>query len=89
MNKDRHDTILNRLNEYLYLVSFNDQIQRTNSPLTDIHTQLSFGKEDLLINKGSIHLKEYVVDSYECRCHEQKNLEINNRQYLLDYKLEF
>ena len=92
------DTTLDRIDEHSYLVSFNNQQQKikfhSEKPaLIDIHTELLHIKENLLINKGFIHIKEYVVDGYECRCHEYKNLlndqEIDINKHSFDYKLEF
>lgn len=93
IEKNRDGTTLQRINEYAYLLSLHHPQQKSNVPLTNIHTELLSGKENLLINKGFIRIKEYVVDGYECRCHESKTLinnpELDSRNYLLDYKLEF
>lgn len=92
------DTMVRRINDYSYIVSFDKLQQETEyhsrkSTLTDIHTDLVRNKENLMTNEGFIHIKEYALDGYECRCHEHNDLlnneEINNTKYLFNYKLEF
>jgi hypothetical protein len=83
-NESDGDTTIHRVNKHSYIVSF-DKLQRE----TDIHMNLLRNKENLLINQGFIHIKEYTIDGYECRCEEHKNEIINNEKYLFNYKLKF
>jgi hypothetical protein len=92
------DTIVRRVNEHAYIVSFDKLQQETEyhlrkSTLTDIHTDLVRNKENLVTNEGFIHIKEYALDGYECRCHEHNDLlndeKINNTEHWFNYKLEF
>ena len=83
-SEDDCNTTIHRVNEHSYIVSF-DKLQQG----TDIHTNLIRNKENLLINQGFIHIKEYTLDSYECRCQEHNNEEIDNNKYSFNYKLKF
>ncbi|CAF2585493.1 unnamed protein product [Rotaria sp. Silwood2] len=92
------DTTIHRINKHSYIVSI-DKLQlekefhSEKSTLKDIHTELIHNRENLLTSQGFIHIKEYALDGYECRCHEHKDAltddEINNKKHLIDYKLEF
>jgi hypothetical protein len=84
------NTTIHRVNEHSYIVSFDKLQQGTEfhsqkTILTDIHTNLIRNKE----NQGFIHIKEYTLDSYECRCQEHNNEEIDNNKYSFNYKLKF
>jgi uncharacterized protein YfkK (UPF0435 family) len=89
------DTMVRRVNEHAYIVSFDKLQQETEyhlrkSTLTDIHTDLVRNKENLVTNEGFIHIKEYALDGYECRCHEHNDLlNDDNTEHLFNYKLEF
>ncbi|CAF3414877.1 unnamed protein product [Rotaria sp. Silwood1] len=95
---DWHTTI-HQINKHSYIVSIDKTQQQEKEfhseelTLKDIHTELIHNKENLLTSQGFIHIKEYVLDGYECQCHEHKDLliddEINNKKHLIDYKLEF
>jgi hypothetical protein len=96
--KNDSDTTVRRVNEHFYVVSFDKLQQETKfhsekSTLIDIHNELLRNKENLLTSQGFIHIKEYIVDGYECRCHEHNDLlndeEIDNNKHLFNYKLEF
>ncbi len=87
------DITVHRINEHSYVVSFDKLQQETKFHLGNISTELLRNKENLLTNQGFIHIKEYVVNGYECRCHEYNDLlndeEIDNNKQLFNYKLEF
>ncbi|CAF0733083.1 unnamed protein product [Rotaria sordida] len=92
------DTKIHRINKHSYIVSIDKleqekEFHSEKSILKDIHTEFIHNKENLLSSQGFIHIKEYALDSYECRCHEHKDLltdeDINNKKHLIDYKLEF
>jgi hypothetical protein len=92
LNGNDHDTTIRRVNEHSYIVSFDKLQQETifhsgKSTLTDIYTEILHNKENLFISQGFIHIKEYVVDSYECRCHE--NNDLLNDEEIDNNKLKF
>ncbi|CAF2268427.1 unnamed protein product [Rotaria magnacalcarata] len=93
------DTKIHRVHEHSYLVSLDTlkqetQFQSKTLTLTEIHKEFIHSKENILNIQGFIHIKEYSLDAYECRCHEHTDIltdkMINNsKEHLLDYKLEF
>ncbi|CAF0982868.1 unnamed protein product [Adineta steineri] len=92
-----YDTMIRQANEHSYIVSFDKLHQETTyhsekSTLTDIHTDFIRNKENLITNEGFIHIKEYTIDSNQCRCHEHNDLlhdeQFDNIKHLSDYKLE-
>jgi hypothetical protein len=98
MTENDCDITVRRVNEYSYMVSCDNSQQETDFhsrklTLTDIHTEFLYDKKNLLTSQGFIHIKEYLVDSYECRCHEHNDLlntsEIDNDKQSSDYKMEF
>jgi hypothetical protein len=88
------DTKIRRLNEYSYIISVDHSQQETDfhsakSTLADIHTDLVRDTENLLTGQGFIHIKEYALDRYKCRCDEHNDDEIDNEKYSFNYKLKF
>lgn len=92
INENDYQTTIHRANEYSYVVSFDKLQQEMNvhpgkSTLIDIHSELHHNRENLLNNQGFIHINEYIIDGYKCRCHEQNNKDIDNK-HLFNYKIE-
>ncbi|UJR33217.1 hypothetical protein I4U23_020672 [Adineta vaga] len=93
-----YETIVRQINEHSYIVSF-DKLQQDidyhsgKSTLTDIYNDFISNKENLMNNDGVIHMKEYTLDSYQCRCHEHNELlddkKIDLTKQMFNYKLEF
>ena len=91
-------TTVEQVNERSYVVSSGALPQKTEyrsgkSTLLDIHADLLRDKDNLAANEGSIRMKEYALNAYECRCHEQDDLVRNESVDISDgvfhYRLEF
>lgn len=96
--RNEWDTTLQQVNKYSYIVSI-DKLQHEAEFhskevfLNDIHTDLLTSKESLLTGQGFIQIKEYCIDGYECRCHQDydrlNDEDISDKKCLYDFPLEF
>ena len=69
-------TTINQIDEYSYVISFDSSFlthhHNGQSLLSNIYSDLINSEESLLKTDTSIHVKEYTIDSYECRCEEHQ-----------------
>lgn len=77
--EDQYETMVHQVNTHCYIVSLNklDQDAKYHcgkSTLTDIHKDFNCNKENLVNNHGAVHIKEFTLDRYKCRCHEHHEL---------------
>lgn len=96
---DNWNTTIHRVNKYSYEVFINTpqegtKLQSEKPTITKVQKEFVQNTEDLLTNQGFIHIKEYSLNSYECRCHDHQDLITDEKfsscqQNLLDYKLKF
>lgn len=86
------------MNEYSYMISLDSSLQIDSqldqSAIERIHRDLATSQDALLTNEGLIHMKEYALDGYQCRCanepdrqcHDQ---ETNSDEHSVNYQLKF
>ena len=86
-----HETIIHQVNSHCYIVSLNKLDQHAKyhadkSTLTDIHKNFNYNKKSLVNNQGAVHIKEFTLDRYKCRCHTKT---IDSKTELLNFDKAF